>query len=94
MAAWVNEVHRIIIAVAIQIQAVDGFGIQVGGIVGGDKSVPFGAVVSGVAVIQTGIILTIIATGVKKGALAVSASAYIFYHLPGPQSRKSLPGRG
>ena len=52
-----------------------------------------GTFLPSVAVIQTGIVRTIIATGVKKGALAVSASAYLFYHLLRLQSRKSLPDR-
>ena len=56
------DIIRIVIAIAIQIQAVDGFGIQVGSIVGGDKPSPLGAVVSGVAVVQTGVVIVIVAT--------------------------------
>jgi len=84
-------INRIVIAIAIQVQAVGGFGVQVGGIIGRDKSAPLRAIVSSVAIVQAGIIRTIIATGVKKGALAASSSVYLFYHLPRPQSRKSLP---
>ena len=66
MATGVNIVNRIVIAIAIQIQAVDRFGVEVGGIIGRDKSAPEGAVISGVAVIQAGIICTILATGRKR----------------------------
>ena len=44
------------------VQAVDGIGIQIGGIVGGDEAAPLGAVISGVAVIQAGIFVVVIAT--------------------------------
>ena len=62
MSAWVNEVHRIVIAIAIQIQAVDGFGGQVSGIIGRNKSSPFGGVVPGVAVVQAGVVIVVITT--------------------------------
>ena len=52
---------------AIEVQAVDGFGIQVSGIVGGDESAPFGGVIPGVAIIQAGIVRTVIATEAKNG---------------------------
>ena len=91
MAAWVNEVHRIVIAIAIQIQTIDGFGVYVGSVVGANESAPLGAVIAGVAVVQTGVVRTIIATGTKTDTLEVPTSAYLFYHLPRPQSRKSLP---
>ena len=70
MAAWVNEVHRIIIAIAIQVQAIDGFGIQVGGIIGRDKSSPLGGVIPGVAVIQASVVIVVIAAvtdGIRVG---------------------------
>ena len=54
-------IHRIVIAIAIQVQAVGGIGIQVGGIVGGDKSSPLGAVIPGVAVVETGVVIVVIA---------------------------------
>lgn len=53
--------HRIIAAMAIEVQAVDGFGGEVGSIIGRDKSAPFGAVISGVAVIQAGVVIVVIA---------------------------------
>jgi hypothetical protein len=61
VSTWVTVIHRIVIAIAIEIQTVAGFWVQVGSIVGGDKSAPFGAVIAGVAVIQTGIIVVVIA---------------------------------
>ena len=93
MPARIYIIYRIIIAIAIEVQTVDRFGVQVGGIVGRDESAPFGRVVSGVTVIEASVIRTILATRTKRGALAASASAYLFYHLPRPQSRKSLPDR-
>ena len=62
MATRVNHVHWIITAITIQIQAVDGFGVQVGGIIGRDEPTPLGAVIPGVAVIQAGIVIVVIAT--------------------------------
>ena len=88
MTAWITIVNGIIIAIAIEVQTVDGFGIQVGGIIRRDKSAPFGAVIAGVAIIQTGIVIVVIATGMKMGVLATITSAYLFYHLPRLQSRK------
>ena len=55
-------IHRVIIAIAVLIQAVDGGGIQVGSVIGGDESAPFGAVISGIAVIQAGIFIVVVAT--------------------------------
>ena len=51
-----------LLQIGIQIQAIDGFGIQVSSIVGRDESSPLGAVIPGVAVVQTGIISSVIAT--------------------------------
>ncbi len=93
MAARINKVHRVVIAIAIQIQAIGGFGVEVDGIVGVDESAPLGAVISGVAIIQAGVIRAIIAISTKTDTLATANSACLFYHLPRPQSRKSLPGR-
>ena len=56
MSTGVCIIHWIVIAIAIQVQAVGGFGIEVGGIIGRDESAPFGAVIPGVAVIQTSIL--------------------------------------
>ena len=55
MAAGVCKVDRIIITIAIQVQAVDGFGVEVGCIIGRDESAPFGGVIPGVAVVQAGV---------------------------------------
>ena len=85
--------YWIIITIAIEVQAVDRFGVEVGGIVRRDESAPFGAVIPGVAIIQAGIISTTIAAGTKMGILATAISVYLFYHFLRPQSRKSLPDR-
>ena len=55
MPTRIYVIYRIIIAIAIQVQAVDRFGVQVGGIVGRDESAPLGGVIPGVAIIQSGI---------------------------------------
>ena len=62
MPTRIAVVNRVVIAVAIQVQAVDGFGVQVGGVIRGDKSSPLGGVVPGVAVIQASVISSVIAT--------------------------------
>lgn len=62
MARRIRIIHRIIIAIAIQIQTVDGFGVQVGSIIGRDESVPFGRVVSGVAVVEASVVIVVVAT--------------------------------
>ena len=69
MSTWVTVIHRIIIAIAIQVQTVDVGGIEVGGIVGADEAAPFGAVIPGVAIIQAGIVIEVIAIGPKIGVL-------------------------
>ena len=61
MSRRISQIHRVIATIAIQVQAVDGIGIQIGGIIGGDEAAPFGAVISGVAVVQTGIFVIVIA---------------------------------
>ena len=78
MSTRIGIIHRIIIAIAIQVQAVGGFRIQVGSVVGGDKSAPFGAVVSGVAVIQAGVVIVVVTTvtdGVGVGNVVISGFA-------------------
>ena len=62
MTTGICEIDRIVIAIAIQVQAIDGFGVEVGGIVGADEAAPFGGVVPGVAIIQSGIAVVVIAT--------------------------------
>ena len=54
MAAGITIIDRVIIAVAILVQAVGGFWVEVGGIIRGDESAPLGGVIPGVAIIQTG----------------------------------------
>ena len=61
MATGIHIVHRIIIAIAIEVQAVDGFGIQLGSIIGRDESAPFGAVVSCITIVQAGVVIVVIA---------------------------------
>ena len=74
MSTRVCKIDRIIVAIAIQVQAVDGVGIEVGGIVRRDESAPFGAVITGVAVVEAGIVIVVIATitngvGVGNGGI-------------------------
>ena len=92
MSTGIYIIDRIIIAIAIEVQTIDGLGVQVGSVIRGDKSSPLGGVVPGVAVIQASVICTIIAIRRKTDALAASSSACLFHHFPHPQSRKSLPG--
>ena len=62
MSTGVGVVHRIVATVAILVQAVDGIGVEVGGVVGRDEAAPCRAVISGVAVVQAGIFVVVIAT--------------------------------
>ena len=76
MSTGICVIDRIIIAIAIQIQTVDGFGIQVGGIVGRDESTPFGAVVSGVAVVEASVVIVVVTTitdGVSVGNIVAGS---------------------
>lgn len=91
MSAGINQIHRIVIAIAIQVQAVDGFRIQVSGIIGADEAAPFGAVIAGVAIIQAGIVVEAVAVATNMVSFATSSSASLFYHFSRLQSRKSLP---
>ena len=61
MSARITVIDRIIAAIAVEIQAVGGFGVEVGGIIGRDKSTPFGRIIPGVAVVQTGVVIVVIA---------------------------------
>ena len=54
------KVHRIVIAIAIQVQAVGGIGVKVCGIIGRDEAAPFGGIVPGVAVVETGVVIVVI----------------------------------
>ena len=93
MAVQVNKVYQIVIAITIQVQAVDGVGVQVGGIVGRDESAPLRGVIPGITVVEAGVMVEAVVIVTNMGGFAASISAYLFYHLPCPQSRKSLPGR-
>ena len=75
MSAGVGVVDGVIAAVAILVQTVDGVGVEVGGIVGGDKAAPFGAVISGVAVVQAGIFVVVIATITNRVGFCYSSIA-------------------
>lgn len=101
MTAGICEIDGIIITIAIQVQTVDGFGVQVGGIVGRDKSAPFGGVIPGVAVVQAGIVIVVIAAitdGICVGDGSISgagsdgavACTYILPNLP-PAVKKKPP---
>ena len=82
--ATIHDVDGVVAAVAILVQAVDGGGIQVGSIIGGDESAPFGAVISGVAVIQTGIIVVVVATvtnGVGLRYSSIAGNGAVAIHL-------------
>ena len=39
MTCWINEIDRVVIAIAILVQAVGGGGVEVGSIVGGDETI-------------------------------------------------------
>ena len=62
MSTGVGVVDGVVAAVAILVQSVDGVGVEVGGVVGRDKSSPLGAVIPGVAVVQAGIVIVVVAT--------------------------------
>ena len=93
MTRRIGAVHRIVIAIAIQVQTVDGFGVQVGSVIRGDKSSPRGGVIPGIAIIQTGVIDRAIAREARMGTFECAISTFLFYHLLYPPSSKSLPGR-
>jgi hypothetical protein len=85
-------IDRIVIAVTVQVQAVDGGGVEVGSAVGADKAAPFWGIVPGVAVVQTGFFVVVVATGTTNGTFTPIESACLFYHFLCLQSRKSHPG--
>ena len=79
MPTWIRIIYRIIITIAIQVQAVGGFGVQVGGIIGADKSAPFGGVVAGVAVIQAGVIVVVVAPVADGVGIGVTLLRHIYF---------------
>ena len=101
MTTGICVIHRIVIAIAIQVQTVDGFGVQVGSIIGRNESAPFGGVIPGVAIVQAGIVIVVIATvtdGICVGNGSISgagcdgtiARTYILPNLP-PAVKKKPP---
>lgn len=85
MSTGVTIVDRIITAITIQVQAVYGFGVEVCGIIGRDKSAPLGAVIPGVAIIQAGVVIVVIATTTNRVGLT-----YILPNFP-PVVKKKPP---
>ena len=78
MTTGVNIVYGIVIAIAIEVQTIYGFRVQVSGAVRRNESAPLGGVVSGVAVIQAGIIIVVVATvtdGVGVGNIVAGSLA-------------------
>ena len=75
-------------AITIQVQAIDRFGVEVGSAIGRNESSPLGVVVSCVTVVQASFSVVVIAP-VADG---VREPSPIFYHFPRRESRKSLPG--
>ena len=75
MSTRVGVVDGIIAAVAILVQAVDGFGIQVIGAVGADEASPLGGVVPGAAVVQAGIFVVVatVTNGVGVGNIIIGS---------------------
>jgi hypothetical protein len=61
MATGINHIDRVITTIAILVQAVDGVGVEVGGIIGADKAAPLGRIVPGIAVVQAGIFVVVVA---------------------------------
>ena len=61
MSTRVGVVDGVITTVAILVQAVDGFGVEVGSAVGADESTPCRAVISGIAIVQAGIFVVVVA---------------------------------
>ena len=78
MTTGIEKVDRIIVAIAIQIQAVGGFRIQVGGVVRRDEPSPLGAVASGVTEVQAGVVIVVVTTvtdGVGVGHIVAGGLA-------------------
>ena len=82
----------IIVRINIGVQPINGFASEVGSATRRNKSAPFGAVISGVAVVEASIIDRAIATEAKMGTFECTILTFLFYHFSSPQSRKSLPG--
>ena len=75
-------IQPLVIAIAIESQAVDRFGIEICGIVGGDETVPFGGVVAGVAVVEAGVVIVVVAPvadGVSIGDGAILTLVKVYH---------------
>jgi hypothetical protein len=83
--------HRIIFVIAIQVQAIGKIVIQVGGVVRADKPMPLGAVISCVAVIQAGVIRTVIATEAKNGCFGGLCFDILILPFSTPAVKKKPP---
>ena len=62
MPSGIAVIDRIVIAVTVQVQAVDGGGVEVGSVVRADEAAPLRAVISGIAVVQAGFFVVVVAT--------------------------------
>lgn len=78
MSTRIDIVNGIIITVTVEIQTVDLLGVNVCGIIGGDESSPFGAVISSVAVVQAGVIVVVIAAMANRRGI-FAPSLYHFH---------------
>ena len=79
----------IVTAIAIQVQAVDGFGVQVGGIIGADEAAPLGGVISCVQIVQARVVIVVIAT-VANGV----GFTFILPSPPPAVKKNAAPGLG
>ena len=62
MPSGIAVIDRIVIAVTVQVQAVDGGGVEVGSVVRADEAAPLRAVISGIAVVQAGFFVVVVTT--------------------------------
>ena len=75
MATRVVVIDGIIAAVAILVQAVGGLGIEIRSVIGGNEASPFGAVISGIAVVQAGFFIVVVATIANGGGFCYGSIA-------------------
>jgi hypothetical protein len=66
----------IVICVNVQIQAVNALGIETRSISRRDESVPFGGVIPGIAVVQAGVVIVVIATVTDGGGVGDRAEGF------------------
>ena len=78
MPTRIGIIHRIIIAVSIEVKAVNIFGVEVSGIIGRDESSPFGRIIARVEKIPFALGIVVVAPisygicGGKAGVKTVS----------------------